>query len=72
MQNEMIYKKLIEIESLLKLGSDEIFDIEGAAKFLKTSKSTIYQYVFRRSSLLQTKQKTLLLKVKLDGMVTGT
>ena len=49
MQNEMIYKKLIEIEKLLKLSSDEIFDIEGAANFLKTSKNTIYQYVFQRS-----------------------
>jgi excisionase family DNA binding protein len=48
MQNEVIYKKLLEIEKLLKLGTDEVFDIEAAAKFLKTTKSTIYQYVFNR------------------------
>ena len=48
MQNEIIYKKLLEIEKLLKLRSDEIFDIEGAANFLKTTKSTLYQYVFNR------------------------
>ncbi len=48
MQNEIIYKKLLEIEKLLHLSSDEIFDIEVAAKFLKTTKNTIYQYVFER------------------------
>jgi len=48
MQNEVVYKKLLEIEKLLKLGSDEIFDIEAAATFLKTTKNTIYQYVFNR------------------------
>ncbi len=48
MQNEIIYKKLLEIEKLLKLSSDEIFDIEGAANFLKTTKNILYQYVFNR------------------------
>ena len=48
MQNEIIYKKLLEIEKLLKLSSDEIFDIEGAANFLKMTKSTLYQYVVNR------------------------
>ncbi len=48
MKNEIIYEKLLEIEKMLKLSTDEIFNIDGAADFLKLKKPTLYQMIHKR------------------------
>ena len=42
MKNEIIYKKLIEIEKMLQLNTDTVMDLESAAAYLKMKKSFIY------------------------------
>ena len=47
MKNEIIYNKLLEIEKRIDLSINELMDVEGAAKFLKTTKGGIYGLVHK-------------------------
>lgn len=45
MQNEIIYKKLLQIEKLIALSQDSLMNVKETAEFLKTSMAGVYHLV---------------------------